>query len=183
MGNNPTVTLRVYRGDKVSYNQDGSIQNENQTVKLPYNSIVWRKFMENLVSNGYCKVDVENVAIIDRELKDGGFEFKSTKQDKSAIAKEVQETYIGLTVKPMSKEEQRIKDLEEKIAKLMSMQEEAVIVKDEPKEDEVKEEVTQVKDDEDLTDQYIKVFGKKPFHAWDEEKIKIMIEEKLSEKA
>lgn len=54
------VQIKVYRGLKLSFNQDGSPQNENQLVTLNEGR-EWDKFMTNIKTMGYCKVELVSV--------------------------------------------------------------------------------------------------------------------------
>lgn len=53
------IHLMVYKGQKISYNANGSIQNENQ--KIAMNSDEFRKFLGLCNVFGYCKIVAENV--------------------------------------------------------------------------------------------------------------------------
>ena len=71
MGKKPVVTLRVYRGKQMSYDAQGNVQNENQLIKLPHDTVEWTNFMKNITSNGYLKVDVVNYQFFENsEWKD-----------------------------------------------------------------------------------------------------------------
>jgi len=61
------VTLRVYRGQKMSYEADGSVQNENQLIKLN-EGLEFDKFEKLIGAQGYCKVDLVDV----KEIRKNG---------------------------------------------------------------------------------------------------------------
>lgn len=161
MGEKPVVTLRVYRGRTLSFDENGIVQNENQSVKLTHDTVEWKNFMKNLRANGYCKVEVEKVALVKTTNKpDEGFKSTQTVIDKTEIANEVKKAY-EIPQKPLTPQEQKIKELEEKL--------EALISSKEPKKVESTDEDKTEK--QILTEQYVEKFGKKPFAGWDEEKI------------
>lgn len=54
------VQIKVYRGLKLSYNANGTPQNENQLVTLT-EGMQFDKFMTNIKTLGYCKVELVNV--------------------------------------------------------------------------------------------------------------------------
>ena len=160
MGEKPVVTLRVYRGRTLSFDENGTVQNENQSVKLTHDTVEWKNFMKSLRANGYCKVEVEKVTNVKVTNKpDEGFKSTQTVIDKTEIANEVKKAY-EIPQKPLTPQEQKIKELEEKLEALISSKEPKKVVKDEEKLDK-----------STLTDQYIEKFGKKPFAGWDEAKL------------
>jgi len=169
MGKKPiTVTLRTYRGKELDYNRDGSIKNDNQSVKLPYNSKSWHNFLKNIVANGYCEVEVEKIAEIEREKTDDGFKENETLIENEQIVQEVKKAFEK-PEKPLTEQEKRIKMLEEKLEALTSKPK-----KDKNKEKEVEPELS---GKDLLVEAYKEKFGKKPYHSWDEDKLK----EKLAE--
>jgi hypothetical protein len=161
---NPTVTLRVYKGQKLSYNEDGTVQNENQTVKLPHNSKSWDNFIANLIPNGYCHVKVEKICKITRVQDENGIEETEEQIEDESIHEEVKAVFEQKERK-LTPQEERIKALEEKLEALTSGKKEKKEKKEEPSEKDL------------LTEAYKDKFGKKPHHKWDEEKLK----EKLAE--
>lgn len=170
MGKKPVVTLRVYRGQKISFNEDGSIQNENQTVKLEHDTKSWVNFMKNLIANGYGKVVVERIAIPDtKKDEDGFFVTTMTDVERPDIVKEVADAF-KMPEQPLSAQEKRIKELEDRLNALLDAQTSAKSAKVEAK--------NEVNDDKSaLVEQYIEKFGKKPFAGWDEAKLKEKIAE------
>ena len=94
MGKKPVVKLRVYRGKSLSFNEDRTIQNENQIISVEYGTIVWKLTMKNLPINGYCKVAVEK-AFID---VNGVW-----KEDVDNVKKYEDEIKQALNPKPVSK--------------------------------------------------------------------------------
>lgn len=174
MGEKPIVTLRVYRGRVLSYDEHGNVQNENQTVKLAHNTVEWKNFMTNLRANGYCKVEVEKVTNVKVTNKaDEGFKSTQTVIDKSEISEEVKIAY-AIPKQALTPQEQKIKDLEDKLEALLKAQS----GKAESKTVKAVEQSTDDKTEKQLlTEKYIEKFGKKPFAAWDE----VKLAEKLAE--
>ena len=178
MGKKPAISLRVYRGKQMSYDAQGKVQNENQLVKLTHDTKEWSNFMKNLVTNGYLKVDVEDVKLVekvrvsDKEANDYGF-FKdviSQYDDKEMIKKEVELVFNKQTQPSMSASERRIAELEAKINALLAQSEEAVIVK-EPKKEKVAKPDKKVM--ENLRVDYAELNdGKKAFPGWDEDTLR-----------
>lgn len=106
------VQLRVYKGGKLSYTKDGKVQNESQTVTLPYKSREWENFMKGLRMNGYADVGVEWV----KEEKDG----KYNDVEKEQIASEVKSHFHKDEQVQLTPEQKKIKELEEKVARLLA---------------------------------------------------------------
>lgn len=81
------VHLRVYKGAKMSYDENQKPQNENHLVKTPYDSLEWKNLMERLSGSGFVKVDVENVITL---VNPGPDEKGKDVKDFSDIKKEVE---------------------------------------------------------------------------------------------
>jgi hypothetical protein len=183
MGKKPVISLRIYRGKQMSYDAQGNVQNENQLVKLVHDTKEWTNFMKNLISNGYLKVDVEDVKIVEKQKDEDGFIVDKISQydNKILIIKEVDEVFKSHTTVPMSASDKKIADLEAKIDALLKIQEEAVIVK-KPKVAK-KETTTKVdKVDKKMMDNLRIDYadlnqGRKAFPGWDEVTLRGKIEE------
>ena len=53
-----SIKARLFRGKK-SYNENGKLTSENQTIDLPiYGSMEWKNFMENATNVGYTGMEV-----------------------------------------------------------------------------------------------------------------------------
>lgn len=183
MGKKPVVNLRVFKGAKMSFDENGKPQNENQSVKLIHDTVEWANFLKNFRANAYVKAEVESVKIIDKVKKDGFLVDEVSDYDNvDAIKKEVAEAFNSVPQVKLTPEQQRIADLEAKIDALtggskkpVEKKEEKVEQNTEPqKKAEKPEETTK----EDLVEEYTKLYGKKPFHGWDEKKLSEMIEAK-----
>jgi len=161
MGKKPVVTLRVYRGRQMSYDAQGNVQNENQLIKLPHDTVEWTNFMKNITSNGYLKVDVENYQFFEKgEWKDS---------DKAMVEKELEINMTKQTEVAMTDDQKRIAELEAKLEKLLARDEKKsskkVEVEEKPKEDK--------KERENLRIEYAELNGgKKAFPAWGADKLR-----------
>lgn len=165
MGKKPVVRIRVYRGEKLSYNSDGSVQNENHTIALIHGDKEWEITMKTLPISGYCKVEVEKV--LERKADGSYDEIK----DIEAIEKEVEKAFNPKDDVIKTADQLRIEALEAKIEAMTSG-------KKNPKKEDKKEDST----DEDakineMKVEYEELSGKKPHHMWKEETLVEKIEE------
>ena len=171
MGKKPAISLRVYRGKQMSYDAQGNVQNENQLIKLTHDTKEWTNFMKNLITNGYLKVDVADVKLVEKKKDEDGFfrDVITQYDDKEMIMKEVAMVFKAQTTKPLTPAEKRIAELEAKINKLLAQSEEAVIIEevtvDSKKADKKVLEGLRI-DYADLNQ------GRKPFPAWGEDKLR-----------
>lgn len=53
------VHLRVYQGERLSFDEAGRPQNSNQLVKLIYDVPQWHNYLSHIAISGLCKVEVE----------------------------------------------------------------------------------------------------------------------------
>lgn len=161
MGKKPVVTLRVYRGRQMSYDAQGNVQNENQLIKLPHDTVEWTNFMKNITSNGYLKVDVVNYQFFEKgEWKDS---------NKAMVEKELEINMTKQTEVALTDDQKRIAELEAKLEKLLARDEKKSIkkveVEEKPKEDK--------KERENLRIEYAELNGgKKAFPAWGADKLR-----------
>lgn len=161
MGKKPVVTLRVYRGRQMSYDAQGNVQNENQLIKLPHDTVEWTNFMKNITANGYLKVDVENYQFFEKgEWKDS---------NKAMVEKELEINMTKQTEVALTDDQKRIAELEAKLEKLLARDEKKpskkVEVEEKPKEDK--------KERENLRIEYAELNGgKKAFPAWSADKLR-----------
>jgi len=161
MGKKPVVTLRVYRGRQMSYDAQGNVQNENQLIKLPHDTVEWTNFMKNITSNGYLKVDVENYQFFEKgEWKDS---------DKAMVEKELEINMTKQTEVAMTDDQKRIAELEAKLEKLLARDEKKSSKKVEVKEKPIEDK----KERENLRIEYAELNGgKKAFPAWGADKLR-----------
>lgn len=165
MGKKPVVRIRVYRGEKLSYNSDGSVQNENHTIALIHGDKEWEITMKTLPISGYCKVEVDKV--LERKA-DGSYD---ESKDIEAIEKEVEKAFNPKEDVVKTADQLRIEALEAKIEAMTG-------VKKEPKKDAKKEDSTN--EDSKINEmkvEYEELSGKKPHHMWKEETLVEKIEE------
>lgn len=161
MGKKPVVTLRVYRGKQMSYDAQGNVQNENQLIKLPHDTVEWKNFMKNITANGYLKVDVVNYQFFEKgEWKDS---------NKAMVEKELEINMTKQTEVALTDDQKRIAELEAKLEKLLARDEKKsskkVEVEEKPKEDK--------KERENLRIEYAELNGgKKAFPAWGADKLR-----------
>lgn len=108
----PVVHLRVYRSKngsrEISYNADGSIQNENSLVKEIYNTLEWKNYLRHIGVHGFIKVVVEKVML------------NGESQPTEAIQKEVDEAMNPTANVPLTPEQKRIAELEAKLDALVN---------------------------------------------------------------
>lgn len=161
MGKKPVVTLRVYRGRQMSYDAQGNVQNENQLIKLPHDTVEWTNFMKNITSNGYLKVDVENYQFFEKgEWKDS---------DKAMVEKELEINMTKQTEVAMTDDQKRIAELEAKLEKLLARDEKKSSKKVEVEEKPIEDK----KERENLRIEYAELNGgKKAFPAWSADKLR-----------
>lgn len=151
MGKKPLIIkLRVYKGKEVNYDSNGKIKNENQAIKIFYDSVEWRNQLKNLKVNGYSKVEVESANYVSRN-KDLT-ETIEPLEDTSKIIEEVKIAFEGDNKPKLTPDQERIAKLEEMIEKL---------TKSNIKE---KESSKKEKSIEDIRVEYEEVFGEKPHH-------------------
>jgi hypothetical protein len=162
-GKKPIIKLRVYRGEELNYNADGTIKNENQLVSLTHNSRNWVLFMKNLRNNGYCKVEVE------KAFSDLGNSQYEEIKDISAYNEEVQDAFSKLKQVNLTPEQKRIAELEAKL--------EAFMKASKPTQEKIVEKQLE-KSIEDIRVEYEEVVGKKPHHMAKAETLIKEIQEK-----
>lgn len=106
-----TAVLMLYKGNKLTYDAVGNIDNEKQKMTLTYGDTQWPKHLNNLKSFGLCKVEL--IGFIDSK-------------DENAKAPKELELEIENLLKPaeaeLTPEQKRIKDLEEKLEALSKAQ-------------------------------------------------------------
>lgn len=99
------VHLRIFKGTEILRKEDGTIKNENQIVKLLYETMEWNNYMTRLPYSGNCKVEVLKVL----EAPD----YKEL--DKSAINDEVQKAWLNKPQVVLTEQEKTILELKAKI--------------------------------------------------------------------
>lgn len=174
MAKKSTVKLRVFKGQKLSYNQDGSIQNENQIITLPHNRVEWINFLDKMKMNNYLKVDVESANYIEKTKdEEGYFVEKSTpctKEEVDEIKKEIKKA-LATPVAKLTPEQKQIKELQEQLEEMKKLLKGNNLEKE--SEDNVDEDLAEIKV------KYEEVVGKKPHHKASREKMLKDIEEAI----
>jgi len=162
MGKKPIVKLRVFRGKSLSFNEDRTIQNENQLISVEHGTILWKLTMKNLPINGYCKVSVEKVFIDDNgewkeDVDNVGIyeaEIKSALNPKPDVAKTVDQL--------------RIEELESQNKAMMAKMDAFMKSSTSNKKEPLVEDNSNLKE---LQLEYFTLKGKKPHHMMKEEKL------------
>jgi len=108
----PIVSLRVYRGKQVNYDENGKIRNENQTIKITHDTREWVNQLKHLRANGYVKVDVEEVYFL-REEK--GKQIKVPYGDIDSVKKDVEKAHSVTSKEQLTPEQKKIAELEAKL--------------------------------------------------------------------
>jgi len=162
MGKKPIVKLRVYRGKQMNYNENGSVQNENQLISVEHKSMQWKLTMKTLPIMGYCKV------IVDHVLKDENGKWKEySKLDIKDYSKEVAEAYSPKSKIPKTADQLRIEQLEAQNKEMMAKMEDFMSGN--------KTDKIQVIENKDLLkklqDEYFLLYEKKAHHMMKEDRL------------
>lgn len=97
MSKTTIVHLRVIKGNKVSYDVNGDIQNENQIVKLQHGVLEWVNYMKNLHRNGFCEVHAEKVVELgEKGEKDKEVDVKAIEAEVQAIMRPISKAKISV---------------------------------------------------------------------------------------
>ena len=155
-----TVDLRIYKGKELLYKGDGSVQNENQSLKLTYGDTQWAKHLANLPKLGICKVEVSNV-----------YEGESKIETPQNIIDEVSKV-LQLKETELTAEQKQIKELTARLDAFTKPKGDPAI---DVKEPVVTDELAA------LRTEYETLFGKKGYGAWTAEQLKEKIEAKKNE--
>lgn len=162
------VHLRVYRassnGSRLSYDDKGKVQNENILVKLVHQTQEWRNYMKNIQSLGFIKAVVEKVV---KEGKEIDIETFQAEVDKA----------LNPVAETLTPDQKRIAELEDKLN--------AVLDSQSKKTKNPKKESKPVEDTDieliGIRDEYEKIMGKKPFHGWSADELRVKMAEKQVE--
>lgn len=165
------VHLRIFKGKagmtRLSYDENGNIQNENQIVKLKYGTLEWHNFLKNNRSLKLIDMKAEKVL----KKNDGGA-YEEIKEIPANIIEEVRIAFHGETNDITLTDEQiRIAELERQIADLVGGNNKVVSTEGQ-ESNTVNSELAEARKD------YVAAFGKKGHHSWDAEQIRKKIAEK-----
>lgn len=179
MAKKSVVHLRVYKGSSMAYDANKNPLNENQIVKIQHGSFEWINFMKMAVKNGYCKVKVEKVIIVEGFGED---EKITQVNETSSIEAEVEDAINPKQVVVLTDDQKRIKELEDKINSMLNDNKSKSKGSEKEKEKEI-----QVKDANDVNDYpvdpvelksyYEGIMGKKAHHKASNETLIEQMEE------
>lgn len=171
----PTIVqLRIYKGAQITRGEQNQVLNQNQTLKLRYDTKEWHNFISKMWRNGWGRVTTEAV-----KIDKGGEENWSNYEDVSddlfrKIDAEVQSQLKKTDDKPLTKEQKEIKALTAQVAELVAASKNKAVqpVDSTPKTDEERDAAKE---------RYKGLFGKYPHHATGLAKIITDCEEKEAE--
>lgn len=180
------VKLRVYKG-KESYDKQGNLISDSQTVKLFHGTLEWNNFKKNakvIYTNAVVeglfneKVTIKTETIKGKEVENQEFEYIS-KEIPQELKDEVRYMFENEVI--LSPEERRIQELEAKLDALMNGSKSKKETKKAESKTETKEPNTEVDEElEVLRDEYKEVVGKKPSHLMKAETLRNKINEAKS---
>lgn len=162
------IHLRVIKGSKIIRNDDGSLANENQIVKLRHGTLEWKNYMKSMVMNGFFQAHVEKAVEMSGKYDDKGQSIGEEVDIKEYEA-EVQAIISPTTVKTLSLEDQlaemkvQMKELQKGNVKPLAKNGLAI-----EKEEGEKSHDNTPNVNEELETAYNlheKLFGKQPHHA------------------
>lgn len=159
MSKQVVVKLQVYRGRGLNYNSNGEITTENWEVSLVHGNPEYFLFLKHMRANGFCHVVVNSAIEVESE-EIGSYE-ETPVSDLSKYKKEV-DSYFSLPEKPLTEEQKRIKELEDKLNQLIGKSE-AKATKAEPSAPSAPAEAASdmSSEEESVRAEYEVVFGKK----------------------
>lgn len=161
-----TLHIHIYRKQNgvtgVVKNEQGIVQNDNQTVKLTYDTPMYHNYIKHIKSNGVIKVDV--LGFIESK-KDGKFIYHKEDADLEKATKDIDVALKGDVEVQLTPDQKEVKELKEQVAKLLNKTDSTP---------EVNEELTAARS------KYLEVIGKKPHHTKNLAKLNKEIEDKLN---
>lgn len=124
MGEKPTIQLRVYKGGRMLYDENGNVLNENQIVTLKHDTKEWELFLKHLKTNNYSKVVVEKCLVVSKSKDAQGF-FVDSISDTEVGFKEIIQAKVdavyALKEEVKTREQLRIEELERKLELLLKV--------------------------------------------------------------
>ena len=120
MGKKPIVKLRVYRGKQMNYNENGSVQNENQLISVEHKSMQWKLTMKTPKTADQLRIEQLEAQNKEMMAKMEAF-MSNSKTDKIPVVeskdllKELQDEYFLLYEKKahhMMKEDRLIEEID-----------------------------------------------------------------------
>lgn len=165
---NVIVTLRVFKG-KPSYDENGKLISENQTMKLTYGLLEWTNFLKTVRNIGTTKVVIV-------KCTDGN----DPSYPEIAIPQVIQSDIDDCFKVPeasLTADQKKIKELEAKINAIAEAKQPVKeYVKEQPKEEVVISE--DASDIEQLREKYEELYGEKPHPRMGIKKLNQKIAEK-----
>lgn len=147
------VACLIYKG-RESYDSNGNIQSENQIIRLVYGSRECVNFLLTAKRLGWTKLQV--VQLLDSK---GDKQIKGVEE----VSEEFLNIFQGDTKVVLTPEQEKIAELERKIAELSNTSKPAKVGK---------ENNSNPSELEELQKEYHEKAGKKPHHLWKEEKLR-----------
>lgn len=160
MDSNLIVYLRLYKGSRILKDEEGNITNENQIYKVMYDSKMWDiAIRQRNLKNEYGVITLEKVVDKDgNKITDFDIEKGKTVNIEDLVKADLKEMLVGTDI-PLTEDQKRIKELEEKIEKLMGNS---------------KKEVSDI---DKIRAEYESLYGEKPHHKKTAEQLSSLIEE------
>lgn len=113
------VQLRIFKGSEITKGEQGQIKNQNQTLKLKYDTKEWHNFIGTMYRNGWGRVNVLSAKID----KSGEVDWEKYEDvDSGVIEKikaEVQSKLVKTSNKPLTQDQKEIAELKAQVAQLV----------------------------------------------------------------
>ena len=160
-----TIHLRLFKSKdgtgEILTRADGTFANENQTVKLEYNTREWRNYLAHLKSNGFIKVEILGFI---NSFENGKFDYSEVPE---SVHLEVKKA-MTIAEKELTPEQKEIAELKNQIAEIMKSK----------VNDEKKTRTTATPELKEARLKYEKTFGKKGDAKWSIEQLNEKIKAK-----
>lgn len=110
---NPTVIvhLRIFKGSEIVKGEDGKVKNQNQTLKLKYDTKEYYYFIGTMYRNGWGRVNVLAVKIDEGGQTDWSKYKDADSELFEKIKTEVQSKLKKISDKPLTQEQKELKEL------------------------------------------------------------------------
>lgn len=167
----PIVSIRIYRGQKLYYNEHQEIENENQLITYTYNTLSWRLFLKHIGKHGYAAVKVEEVYYSEIKLGKEVVDKSVPIDIVNSVKNEVEKAFNISEESLLTPEQKKIKELEEKINKLLKNSNRTQELNDSDIKPEEKEEM------KSLRSEYYDLAEKRCSPKWDKQTLEQKIKE------
>jgi hypothetical protein len=162
------VHLRVYRGQTLTYDVNGKSTNENNLIKLFYDTMEYKRFLAHLKPNGYLKAEVENVVdltqINEGKVKEDKDYYKSI-ENWDFISQEIEKAMNQTEAVSETSEQKQIRELTERLDAMTNPKKETKVV------DVVLDAPLEDTEFENLKAEYLEKSGKKVHHLWQKARV------------